>query len=144
MTHLSWVESTVIENKKGAKMGLLSNILGNAGVVQPAKLQADYGRLLTEGEMIEVGFSVFRDTFVFTNKRLILVDVQGITGKKIDYMSIPYGKITKFSVETAGSFDLDAELKIWIGSEPTPVAKKFNKNVNIYDLQAVLAKHVLP
>jgi hypothetical protein len=124
-------------------MGLLSNILGNAGVVQPEKLQADYGRLLTDAEEIEVGFSVFRDTFVFTNKRLILVDVQGITGKKIDYLSIPYGKITKFSVETAGSFDLDAELKMWIGSDPAPVSKKFNKKVNIYDLQAVLAKHVL-
>jgi len=124
-------------------MGLLSNILGNAGVVEPEKLKADYGRLLTEGEEIEVGFSVFRDTFIFTNKRLILVDVQGITGQKIDYLSIPYGKITKFSIETAGSFDLDAELKIWIGSDPTPVSKKFNKKVNIYDLQAVLAKHVL-
>jgi hypothetical protein len=124
-------------------MGLLSNILGNAGVVSPEKLQADYGRLLTEAEEIEVGFSVFRDTFVFTNRRLILVDVQGITGKKVDYLSIPYGKITKFSIETAGCFDLDAELKMWIGSDPAPVSKKFNKKVSIYDLQAVLAKHVL-
>ena len=122
---------------------LISNILGNAGVVHPSKLQADYGKLLTEGEVIEVGFSVFRDTFVFTNKRLILVDVQGLTGKKIEYLTIPYTRVTSFSVETAGSFDLDAELKIWVGSNPTPVSKKFNKQVNIYDLQAVLARHVL-
>ena len=79
----------------------------------------------------------------FSSKRLILVDIQGITGKKTDYLSIPYGKITKFSIETAGTFDLDAELKLWIGSEQTPLAKKFNKNVSIYDLQSVLAKHVL-
>ncbi|MBN2287666.1 MAG: PH domain-containing protein [Tissierellales bacterium] len=124
-------------------MGILSNILGNAGVVKPEKLQADYGKLLTDDEAIEVGFHVFRDTFVFTNKRLILVDVQGLTGNKVEYLSIPYSKITKFSIETSGHFDLDAELKIWIGSDPSPVSKKFNKKVNIYDMQAVLSKHLL-
>jgi hypothetical protein len=124
-------------------MGLLSSILGNAGVVHPDKLQADYGALLTEGESIEVGFNVFRDTFVFTDRRLVLVDVQGMTGRKVEYLSIPYSKITKFSIETAGHFDLDAELKIWVGSDPVPVAKKFSAKVSIYDVQAVLAKHLL-
>jgi hypothetical protein len=71
------------------------------------------------------------------------VDVQGMTGKKTQYLSIPYGKITKFSIETSGHFDLDAELKMWIGSDPAPIAKKFNKKVNIYDVQAVLAQHIL-
>ncbi len=124
-------------------MGLLSGLLGNAGVVEGKELQADFGKLLTEGEEIEVGFRVIRDTFVFTNKRLILIDVQGLTGKKIEYLSLPYGKITQFSIETAGKFDLDAELKIWIGSATIPLTKKFNKKVNIYDLQSVLANHVL-
>ena len=124
-------------------MGLLSGILGNAGVVDAEKLRSDYGQLIVDGETIEVGFQVIRDTFVFTNKRLILVDIQGLTGKKIEYLSIPYNKITKFSIETAGTFDLDAELKLWIGSDPAPLEKKFNKKVNIYDLQKVLATHVL-
>lgn len=124
-------------------MGLLSGILGNAGVVEAEKLRSDYGQLIVDGETIEVGFQVIRDTFVFTNKRLILVDIQGLTGKKIEYLSIPYNKITKFSIETAGTFDLDAELKLWIGSDPAPLEKKFNKKVNIYDLQKVLATHVL-
>jgi hypothetical protein len=74
---------------------------------------------------------------------LLLVDIQGITGQKITYMSISYSKITKFSIETAGTFDLDAELKIWVGSDPSPISKKFNKSVNIYDLQKVLAKYAL-
>jgi hypothetical protein len=52
--------------------------------------------------------------YVFTNKRLILIDKQGITGRKVDYHSIPYRAITQFKIETAGHFDLDAELKIWI------------------------------
>jgi len=124
-------------------MGLLSSVLGNAGVVAPDKIETDYGQLLAQGETIEVGFAVFRDTFIFTDKRLIIVDVQGMTGKKIEYLSIPYSKITKFSIETSGRFDLDAELKIWIGSDPSPIQKKFNKKVNIYDLQKVLAQFTL-
>ena len=124
-------------------MGILSNILGSAGVVDSAKLTDEYGDLLIENESIEVGFNIFRDKFVFTNKRLIIVDVQGITGSKIEYLTVPYSKITKYSIETSGSFDLDAELKIWIGSESEPIQKKFNKKVNIYDLQKVLSSHLL-
>jgi len=124
-------------------MGILSSILGNAGVVAPDKIETNYAQLLAEGETIEVGFAVFRDTFIFTDKRLMIVDVQGMTGKKIEYLSIPYSKITKFSIETSGRFDLDAELKIWVGSDPSPIQKKFNKKVNIYDLQRVLAQFTL-
>ncbi len=124
-------------------MGLFSGLLGNAGVVDAAQLQSDYGKLLIDGEEIQVGFKVLRDTFVFTDKRLILVDIQGMTGKKTEYLSIPYSKITKYSVETAGHFDLDAELKIWVGSSELPISKKFNKKVDIYELQKVLAACVL-
>ena len=124
-------------------MGLLSSVLGNEGVVVPDKIEKDYAKLLAEGEAIEVGFAVFRDTSIFTDKRLMIVDVQGMTGKKIEYLSIPYSKITKFSIETSGRFDLDAELKIWVGSDPSPIQKKFNKKVNIYDLQRVLAQFTL-
>lgn len=124
-------------------MGILSNILENAGVVDTEKLTGEFGALLIENESIEIGFNIFRDKFIFTNKRLIIVDVQGITGNKIEYLTVPYSKITKYSIETSGSFDLDAELKIWIGSESEPIQKKFNKKVNIYDLQKVLSSHLL-
>jgi len=92
-------------------MGLMSGVLGNACTVDSATLGQKYSQLLTENEEFEVGFQVIRDTFVFTNKRLILVNVQGITGKKTEYLSIPYGKITKFSIETAGSFDVGSAWK---------------------------------
>jgi hypothetical protein len=73
-----------------------------------------------------------------------LVDIQGITGSKTEYKSITYKSISRFSVETAGTFDLEAELKIWISSEQMPsITKKFNKSVNVYDVQKVLAFHVL-
>lgn len=125
-------------------MGLLSGILGNASEISIEKLQKEYGLLLLDNENIEVGFKLVRDTFMFTNKRLILVDKQGITGRKTEYFSVSYSSISKFSVETAGTFDLDAELKIWISSESSPsISKKFNKSVNVYDVQKILAKHVL-
>ncbi|PXY44156.1 PH domain-containing protein [Flavobacterium hydrophilum] len=125
-------------------MGIFSAILGNAGSVSQEDLIKKYGQLLTDNEEIEMGFKLIRDTFIFTNKRLILVDVQGLTGSKTEYKSISYKSITRFSVETAGTFELDAELKIWISSEQQPsIVKQFNKSVNVYDVQKVLAHHVL-
>ncbi len=125
-------------------MGFLSALIGNAGTVSQESLVKDYGKLLIEGEEIELGFKLIRDVFIFTTKRLILVEKQGITGSKIEYKSITYKSISRFSIETAGTFDLDAELKIWVSSETTPsIVKQFNKSVNVYDVQLVLASHVL-
>ena len=64
------------------------------------------------GERVEKGYQLIRDPFLFTDKRLICVNRQGITGSKVSYLSIPCRTITRFSVETAGTFDLDAELKV--------------------------------
>jgi hypothetical protein len=125
-------------------MGIFSALLGNAGAVSQEDLNKEYSRLLCEGEEMELGFKLIRDMFIFTNKRLILVDKQGLTGSKIEYKSISYKSISRFSVETAGTFDLDAELKIWVSSEQQPsIRKQFNKSVNVYDIQKVLAYHVL-
>ena len=107
-----------LPNKK--TMGFFSAILGNAGVAQPAELNTEYGILLANGETIEIGFKLMRDVFIFTNKRLILVDKQGLTGKKIEYLSVLYKSISRFAIETAGHMDLDAELKIWVSSELFP------------------------
>ncbi len=100
-------------------------------------------RVLASGERIEKSCQLIRDLFVFTNKRLILVNKQGLTGHKVEYHSLPYRSITHFSVETAGHFDLDAELKIWVSGNPMPIQKRFNKNLNIYLVQSVLAGYVL-
>ena len=125
-------------------MGLFSAILGNAGAVSPDQLQKDYAKIMIDGEVIEIGFKLLRDTFIFTNRRLILIDKQGITGSKTEYKSINYKSISRFSVETAGTFELDAELKIWISGETNPsITKQFNKSVDVYEVQKVLAFHVL-
>ena len=125
-------------------MGIFSALIGNAGAVNQEDLKKEYGKLLINGEEIELGFKLVRDVFVFTNKRLLLVDKQGLTGSKIEYKSITYKSISRFSIETAGTFELDAELKIWISSEQQPsIKKQFNKAVNVYDVHNVLATYVL-
>ena len=133
-----------IHNQKKENMGLFSALIGNAGAVSQDELTKKYGQLLTDNEEIELGFKLIRDTFIFTNKRLILVDVQGITGSKTEYKTVTYKSISRFSIETAGTFDLDAELKIWVSSELQPsIKKQFNKSVNVYEVQKILAHHVL-
>ena len=124
-------------------MGLLNGLAGNASEVNIQEVQKEYANILAPTETIEKAYKLVRDMFIFTNKRLILVDKQGITGKKIEYHSIPYKSITHFSIETAGNFDLEAELKIWISSTELPLQKQFNKSLNIYELQSVLASYVL-
>ena len=125
-------------------MSIIDRILGNASEMSLEDLTKKYDRLLTEREHIEVGFQLFRDVFIFTSKRLILVDKQGLTGRKTEYKSLPYKNISRFSLETAGTFDLDAELKIWISSENVPsVSKKFNKQIDVYAIQRYLAGKIL-
>jgi len=124
-------------------MGLLSGLLGNASEVEASALQAEFAQILTPGEEIQKAYQLVRDMFVFTDKRLIFVNHQGMSGKKVEYQSIPYRSITRFSVETGGAFDLDAELKIWLTGNPTPIELQFNKKLSIYKVQSVLAGYVL-
>jgi hypothetical protein len=124
-------------------MGLFNAILGHASEVSIEKITEEYKPILVNGEHIEKAFKLIRDMFVFTNKRLILVDKQGITGSKVDYMSIPYASIIKFSKESAGILDLDAELKIWVRGEALPIKKHFGKDNNINEVYQILGQHIL-
>lgn len=124
-------------------MGLFDGLMGNASEVNVAEVRSEFAKILGQNETIEKAYKLVRDLFIFTNKRLILVDKQGLTGRKVEYHSIPYKSVTHFSVETAGHFDLEAELKIWISGSATPIQKQFNKSLNIYELQSVLADFVL-
>ncbi|EJO5346554.1 PH domain-containing protein [Clostridium botulinum] len=124
-------------------MELFSGLMGNASEVNIMEVEKDYSDILAQNERVEKAYKLIRDMFIFTNKRLILVDKQGMTAKKTEYHSIPYKSITHFSIETAGHFDLDAELKIWISGTQLTIEKQFNKSLNIYELQSVLADYVL-
>lgn len=124
-------------------MGLFDNLLGNASEVDVSKLQEESATLLASHERLEKAYRIFRDLYLFTDKRLILVDKQGITGSKAEYLSLPYRSITRFCIETAGTFDADSELKIWISGTPEPLVRQFKKGSNILEIQKVLATYVL-
>lgn len=122
-------------------MGLFSGVIGNASEVNVDKIREEYDRLLGSNERIEKAYKLIRDMLIFTNKRLIIVDKQGLTSKKVEYHSIPYRAITNFKVETSGYFDLDAELKIYVSGMSMPIEKTFNSSCNIYEVQAILAEY---
>ena len=124
-------------------MGLLDGMLGNASKIDAAKIQAEFSQILAPGERVEHAYQLIRDYFVFTDKRFVLVDKQGITGSKVEYHSIPYRSITHFSIETAGTLEMDAELRIWSSGTSAPIQKQFNKRLSIDEVQAVLASYVL-
>jgi hypothetical protein len=124
-------------------MSLLNNLLGNATEVDIEELRKEFGEILINGEEIEAAFRIFRDKWVFTSMRLIMLDVQGVTGSKREYRSVPYHSINQFSVETGGTFDDDCEMKLWIKGMHEPLKKEFKRNVDVKALQRMLAKHIL-
>ncbi|MFV4846730.1 PH domain-containing protein [Edwardsiella tarda] len=123
-------------------MGLLNAIMGNAGEINVLEAQQELGVVLGEDERVELAYKLIRDQIILTNIRLIFIDKQGVTGKKVEYRSIPYKSVTNFSIETAGHLDLDAEMKIWISGMADPIKKQFSKGANIYKLQAHLAMKI--
>jgi hypothetical protein len=122
-------------------MGLLDGLLGNASEIDIEEVREELAPIIGDSESIQQVFKVVRDMYVFTNKRLILIDKQGLTGKKVDYHSIPYRAITQFKVETAGHFDLDAELKVWISGQTDPIEKELKKD-SVVGIQQTLATHM--
>ena len=123
-------------------MGLLSALLGDASKADVAEVEQTLEAILADGERVERAFRLVRDLLIFTDRRFIVVDRQGLTGKKTSYDSIPYRAITHFVVETAGHFDLEAELKIWISGTVDPIQRTFTRGQSILEVQKALATYV--
>ena len=98
--------------------------------------------MFVPGEEIIGTYQSVRDGVVFTNKRIIAINVQGITGKKKDFTSLPYSKIQAFSVETAGVFDMDSELELWF-SGLGRVKLEFVTNANVSAICRMISERVL-
>jgi len=123
-------------------MSLLNALMGNANAVDAAGVQSEFASALIDGEQVEHAYKLVRDMIIFTNLRLLLVDKQGMTGKKTELHSIPYGKISHFSIETAGTLDMDSELKVAVSGGKV-FSKTFGRGVDINDVQRVLATYIL-
>jgi hypothetical protein len=122
-------------------MGLLDAMLGNASEVDVTEVAQELAPVFADNETVVKAYKMVRDLFVFTNKRIIFIDKQGVTGKKIDYLSIPYKSITSFNVQTAGRFDTDCELSIWLSGRSEPIKVDIAAKLAT-DLQKSLANAV--
>jgi len=110
--------------------------------VAPQSFGAMVQPLLIEGEGIIGCYQSVRDGLVFTNKRIIAINVQGLTGKKKDFTSLPYSKVQAFSLETAGTFDLDSELELWF-SGLGKVKFEFTQKTDVPALCRSISQYVL-
>ncbi|EWH09094.1 hypothetical protein DS2_14009 [Catenovulum agarivorans DS-2] len=124
-------------------MGLLDGLLGNASEIETDEVQQELQPILADEENVVFAVKEIRDMYVFTNLRLLLIDKQGVTGRKVEYHSIPYRAITHFKLETAGHFDLDAELKIWISGADSPIERELKSGDTTLGIQKALANFAL-
>jgi hypothetical protein len=110
--------------------------------LSPSQAGEDVMNMLVQGEEVHRSFKGARDSVHFTSRRIIAVNVQGLTGRKTDYSSLPYSKIQAWSVETAGRFDRDCELEMWF-SGLGKVRLEFAGSVDIKVLGQIIGDHVL-
>lgn len=110
------------------------------------KQHADYAEkvseLLLEDEQVVDSYKSMRDGVVFTSKRIIAVNVQGITGSKKDFTSLPYKNIVAYSVETSGTFDLDSELEIYF-SAIGKVRFEFTGKSSLLEISKIISSYLL-
>lgn len=124
-------------------MGLISGILGNATEIPVAEAEQELRPILIEGERVEHALKLIRDQIIFTSKRVVTIDKQGLTGSKQNIRSIPYKSIKMVSKEGAGMLDLDAELVIWVTGESQPLKFEFKKGVDINQVYTLICRHIL-
>jgi PH (Pleckstrin Homology) domain-containing protein len=110
--------------------------------IDNSKARDEFSQFLIDGEVIVGTFKTVRDQVVFTNKRIIAANVQGITGSKVDYTSIPFSKIQTFSIETSGTLDLDCEIQVYI-SAVGKVSFEIKGSFDIVKFNKIISGYVL-
>lgn len=110
--------------------------------IELSEAREDFHKFLINDENIFAVFKTIRDQVVFTNKRIIAANVQGITGSKVDYTSLPYSKIQAFSVETSGTFDLDSEIEIYL-SELGQVRFEIKGSFDLLSFNKYISEYIL-
>ncbi len=118
-----------------------SNFL-NLKAIKASEIRSEVFTLLMPGEEVVASFATVRDQVVFTTKRIFVVNVQGITGKKVAYFSYPYSKVQYFGVETAGFMDIDSELVVAF-SNGSMLQFDFKSSVDIRKLSTIISEYIL-
>ena len=108
---------------------------------QEVPIPDDVNSIMTRGEEALVAYKTFRDSAIFTTKRLIIRDAQGLTGKKTEIYSLPYKSIDMWSTENAGTFDMDAEVELWTRAGHIKI--KLNRKIDVRQIDSLIAHCVL-
>ncbi len=124
-------------------MSLIQRVIGNASSADLEEIRTKIGPFLVENEKIVGGYRLVRDIITFTTERLIIVDVQGITGKKQSITSYPYSSVKWYSMESAGTLDLDSEIKLGVQQRSEPISLKFRKDTDLNPIYQQLSKYIL-
>lgn len=113
------------------------------GRLDAAEMTGRYGDVMLPGESIAFAYRSGRCTWLLTSRRMIVVDSQGMTGKKMVFESVPYRNVLRFAMETAGMLDSDNELRIWLPALTQPWTIRFKSPADLAAMHAVLARNVL-
>ena len=122
-------------------MGIFNGFLSHPAEVSLKHVSLEYGLILVDDEYVEKAYKVNRDKFILTNKRLLLI--VPCKSDRMEYMSIPYASIRKFSKEGTDIMDKDAKLKIWLKDEALPIIKEFKNCDGINEIYQILSRYVL-
>ena len=119
-------------------MGLFS-----AHDINADEAATEFKHVLLPSEKVLAAFRTIRDSILLTDHRIVYVNVQGFTGSKVEYQSIPWRSVTRFSIETAGTFDLDADMKIWVSGGAEPIEAKISRKSDPDSIQRIMSEYVL-
>ncbi|WP_410494765.1 PH domain-containing protein [Corynebacterium belfantii] len=111
--------------------------------VQEVPIPEDVASLMVPGEDAVVAFNTFRDSAIFTTKRLIVRDSQGLRGKKVEVYSLPYSSVNMWSTENAGTFDFNAEVELWTRAGKIKIKIKIGRDLDVRRLDMILAQCIL-
>ncbi len=102
---------------------------------------SDVQNILVESEQPVVAYKTLRDVAVVTNKRIIVADRQGITGKKVEIYTIPFKSIVMYSSENTGVLDFNAELELWTRAGKFKL--RLGRGVDVRKLDQIIAQYIL-
>lgn len=120
------------------------NSVWNLKPINADSVRAEVNGLLINGEEVVMAFQTIRDQLVFTNKRIIAVDVQGLTGMRKSFSTMPYSKIQYFTIQTPGFAELFPDSELFIMFSNSFTAKfEFKGKVDIGEIGRMISEYVL-
>lgn len=127
----------------GVRTGITCDAnLMNLKEISPNQVRQEVHAFLVPGENIIQCFQTVRDQVIFTDKRVFVLNVQGITGKKVSYFSYPYSKVIFYGIETAGFLDIDSEL-VLVFADGTHLQFDFVSTADIKSICANIQHYIL-